>query len=531
MPSITLNQYRDGLGILRGSNFPIDPDNSWKTAPAYHLDQQYPLVASYPIIDSAGPMARCFWANTHYDYSIYFETAYGQPPFRDTLITSPSSAFLGSGGKTQEFTRTPVAGLSGYWLFEQPDDFGKVTIPNMTQGQVENIALRREDSAGDTFIFFLTVTCDDTKWKFGDASAPDETGTGTFASPFKTYQQFHNLASANNFLFHFKAGDYFVHNGTPGNNASISSTNGATYVCEPGVNFDCDDGHFTGGRDDMYFENVNFRGGRSATANVKLMQWTTRTHRTTYVGCTGQDIPTGDISTQDNPTMIAFWSVGGATPHEDIVMRNCSIDSSCRSPMMITFTCARVTVNNCHGYTLNMPPQNISGTDRYVGMFFNFKDATSSICMRFSTCNGVTNNGFVNFANQTSVYADKQVFEYNYLDYTGNSMFAPLIWNQNGGAPQYKGTNQFAQKNTLICGTTVPVASYSNGTGGEKMKSAGTIWKSSNANFYSNTAGGEDFGTTNVKVSTIEANGGLSLGDLAENAGYRGHQIISTLVT
>jgi len=518
-------------GLLDPNYYPVNPDNRWKTASIYQLDQKYPLVAAYPLTSAADPMARCFWANTHYDYSIYFETAFGQPPFRDTLISSPASAYLGSGGKTQEFTRTAVAGLSGYYKYTQPSNFGKLTWPNATQGEVGNFVFRREDSAGDTFLFFLTVTCDDTKWKFGDASAPDETGDGSFADPSKTYAQFHNLASANNFLFHFAAGDYAIHNGTPGNNASITSTNGATYILEDGANFVCDDGHFTGGRDDMYFDGVNFKGGRAATANVKLMQWTTRTHRTTYIDCSGQDIPTGDISTQDNPAMIAFWSVGGATPHTDIVMRNCSIDSSCLSPMLITFTCSNVTVNNCVGDALDMPPQNISGTDRYVGMFINFKDATSNICTRFCTVDGVTNNGFFNYANQTSQYADKQVFEYNYLDYTGNSSFAPLIWNQNGGAPNYKGTNQFAQKNTIIGGTTVPVASFSNGVGGEKMKAAGTIWKSTNVNFYSNTAGGEDFGTTNVKVTALNPDGSLDAADLAANAGFRGHEIISTLVT
>lgn len=528
---IVLGDLNQINGIYRSGYPAINPDNRWKTAGAFHLDQIYPMEAAYPLSSAAGPMARFKWASTHFNYVIPVVSSFGQPPYRDTLISSPSSAFLGDGGKVQEFTRTPVAGLAGYYKFTKPSNYGFVTWPNATQDEVGSFVLLREDSVGDFYIFGWSATCDDTKWKHGDASAPDETGTGSFASPFKTYQQFHSLASASNFLFHFADGDYAIHNGTPGNNASISSTNGATYVSEGAVNFVFDDGHFTGGRDDMYFGGVNFKGGRAATTNVKPMQWTTRTRRSTYVGCTGEDIPTGDISTQDNPAMTAYWSVGGSTPHEDIVFKNCSIDSSCRSPMLITFTCVRVTVDDCHGYTLNMPAQNISGTDRYVGMLVNFKDATSSICMRFCTVNGITNNGFVNFGNQTTIYATKQVFEYNFLDYTGNSLYAPLLWNQNGGSPQYKGTNQFAQKNTIIGGTTVPVGSFSNGVGGEKLKVGGTIWKSSNSNFYSNTDGGEDFGTTNVKVATLEGDGGLSSGDLAANAGYRGYQIMSTLVS
>jgi hypothetical protein len=507
-------------GKLQSGYRPVNPDNSWRIASAYRLDHSYDMTAVHPRADEAGSMAYFKWADTKSSYKCRFSWFGGEPPFRLTLLISPSGATIG-GVTEQTFTRTLDATVAAMYVHTVPNNFAEIDwLPSVGQsGNTYNFSVLVEDQDGRQLTIPWSTTVDDTKFKYFDSAAGSDANAGTFELPYQTIAFGFGIASSNNYIFKLKDGSYALNQSTASNKCRTIIGIGSAAV------LDTSDGGISGNFDDFAIINCDIDGSPVTSGHFKPINVQSRSRRIVFHKLRFKNIvPT---SHGDNASCIFTVGLGApsATKHEYLSITECSADSTVRAQMVCTYSCDYVVVDNCVGLGINIP------VSPYGAKFIHFKDQSSNVSCRFTNCSGVTDNIMVSFANQYPQNAYNQECIYTKVNYTGNSAQAAISWNGQGTTSPYKGTSQYLMRASIRGGTQKPIGSESLGTGGEKLNISSCVWSSSDI-FYK-TEGGEEFGTASAQITDAQWDGSMNMAAAvrAANLGYRGAEIASTLVT
>lgn len=167
------------------------------------------LVISRPQNVDLHANDRIFWAHPDFAYNIRAAVTGGVRPFKHTLFENVPS------GMTININT------------------GEINWPNPT-GTATNIGLRVEDSVGGIVESHWTIVTDATRFKFVDASASDDSGTGAIGSPWKTLGKAQDTGTASTILV-FRTGTYDVRAGSGVVISDGNSTRWGTLLDRPSM--------------------------------------------------------------------------------------------------------------------------------------------------------------------------------------------------------------------------------------------------------------------------------------------------------
>lgn len=449
-------------GKLRSLYPALNPINVYKTASAYTPTITPFQMRATTMLPKSGADAYHKWASTKFQYKARVAWTGGQPPFRVTLVDGPDGMTMGASGLEQTMTRTLDGSAIGVYYHTLPaNNFTVLWSPSAGDSGTTNLVMIMvEDNAGSLLLFRYYVTVDDTKYIFVDASAPDDTGTGTWASPKKLFSSAHNNP---NKICAYKDGTYAVTFG--GLNNSDNKVRNHIGIGS-NVVFDMTAQQFGASTSatDIAFINIEFNGCLSATANPRVFNMNGKTDRIIFFGCRWESVNKGTTG-NDNPACIFFGNLGsgGPTPalplslsHTNITLAECSVDTSVSVQQIVCFSVTGVLVEQC---TATMPTTAISSNGGYwLHMKDSCNQATIRYCVGTGSVDNGAGNGFIGFSNQTAYHCGQQEVICNTL-YTNNASgvvfnLQALIAGNTGIGQNIGAVNQRVVRNTLISTTS-----------------------------------------------------------------------------
>lgn len=495
----------------------INQNNNWKVAAPYRLDHVFDMIAVHPRHVDAGTMAYFKWADTKSEYVCRPSWFGGEPPFRLTLLTAPTGATIG-GGTEQTFTRT-LSAHAGIYTHSLPNDYATIRwTPTVGQhGSTNKFQLLVEDQTGAFLILTWYVAVDDTKFKYFDSVNGNNANAGTFAAPYQTFGYgYASVASANNYIYKYKAGTYNVHNGTSGNDAAFDSSHCKSHIgIEAGVIFDVSGGNFSGGTDDIHIANVKITGGRTDKANVRQIDIGSKSARTTLNRIAFDTTELGNQSVVDNPCGYLPADLSGANYHEYMSMTDCTLSAASKAAMAVLFSVKNYIVENC---------SSVEGNMAAIGsaMSLHLKGRCYNGTTRFTDLVSNAPNGVMWVSNQTP--ADCLNTDINYCRLTNTTSTTGAVIRLNSQVLSgSKPAGQYVQRCSLAAATIVPLK-MEDFVGGDDVNYGGILWQGTSSTLDGGSTGGTSLTTTSAKVADINT---LS----ADDIGIRGWVIASTLVS
>lgn len=536
--TISLSLQKNPISkILDSAYYPVDPNNSWKVASAYDIFDDLDIELIHPRSDATSPIARWKWMHWDDVYEVYFEFVGGRPPYRFSILSAPENVYLGASGtaKSQVFDFVQDPDVAGMYTLEMPDDFGLIRCePTVAQrGQSLRIVVRLEDMAGRVNDYSFTPTVDTPaapKFRYLNSAAGNNANAGTKASPLQTFPHAYNLSDSANFIHVFENGTYYISDGS-GGNATVDGKPKSFIGRGSGTVLDMSVASFTGSPTDVFFDNLKFDGGRPTEANPRQCNWNGRFDRYFMQRCSASNNPIGTQTSQDNPCWVFCPdSAGWGTQSKWFGMRDCHIDSTSKTAMCILFKIENGIIRKCTGFNLNMDGHIPLGKNP-VGMFINPKGKITNFEVSYCEASGFTNNSFLSWMNQNPENCTKQRTRFCKFDYTGNTMFAPIVYNSQAEAVGSRGTDQRVERCSIKAGA-LPVISTKGGVGGEPVKVSGIIYSTSDA-FLSNPANATQVNTTSLQITAGQFDSSMNIVAAlkAANLGIRGGQTASTLVS
>lgn len=524
--------------VLDSAYYPVDPSSSWKVASAYDITDDVDIEIIHPRVEAASPVARWKWAHWDDTYEVFFEFTGGRPPYRGSLLVAPNGAYLGATGtaRSQVFNFVADPDFLGMYTLDMPDDFGLIRwAPTEAQrGLSHRFVFRLEDMAGRVVDYPFTVTVDTPaapKFRHVNSVIGNNANAGTKALPFQTWQHIYSLPDAGDYIYVFDGGLYTINDGTPGNNAFVSATKPRSFICRNGAKFDMSTGHFTGSPTDVFFDNVEFDGGRGTDANVRICSWNSRFDRLFYQRCKARNTPLGTQTSQDNPTIIFTPDNASWANHSNYFgLRNFDMDSSCKVGALILFSIEHVIVRKCNFNQINFDGH-VPLAKPPIAIPIAMKDSCTNAEISYCNISGFTNNSFINWMNQSPENSHKQRTRFCKLDYTGNTMFAPISYNAQASAVGSRGTDQRVERCSIRSGSQ-PVFVLYGGAGGEPVKISGIIYSTTGA-FLTDPAQATLVDATNVQISDNQFDNNMNMISALKSAnlGIRGGQMATTLVS
>lgn len=543
--SVAMNRVS---GKLRSLYPALNPSNAYKTATAYTPTISPFMMRPTTMLPESGADSYHKWASTKFQYKARVAWTGGKPPFRVTLVNCPSGMTMGSSGFEQTMTRTlDLFAPSVYFHTLAANNCAVLWTPSAGDAGTTNLVMIMvEDNEGSLLLFRYYVTVDDTKFIFVDAAAPDDTGTGTWASPKKLFSSAHNNA---NKICAYKEGTYAVTFG--GLNNSDNRVRSHIGIGS-NVVFDMTAQQFgtSSSAADIAFVNIEFNGCLSATANPRVFNMNGKTDRILFWGCRWKSVTKGTVGS-DNPACIFFGNLGsgGTTPtlplslsHTNITLSDCSVDTSVSVQQIVCFSVTGVLIEQCTG---DMPTTAINSNG---GCWLHMKDSCNQTTVRYCTGTGSVNNGagdgFIAFSNQTAFHCDQQ--EVLCCTLSINDAY-PIAFNKqalvagNTGIGQNIGAvNQRVVRNTFISTTSyapVVMARWGALAGMEPVVIQDNLLVTDSAGGVIDSGGSNSDGYTlvgdNTKRATSNVDGSYKLtGSLrVSSLGKVGAEIASTLVS
>lgn len=504
-------------GKLRSLYPAINPDNAWKIASPYRLDHVFPISLVHPRQNDSGSMAYFKWADTKSEYVCRPSWFGGEPPFRLTLVNAPAGMTIG-GGTEQTFTRT-LSAHAGIYTHSLPNDYATIRwSPTVGQhGNTYTVTLLVEDQTGGTLLITWTVTVDDTKFKYFDSVSGNNANAGTFAAPYQTFGYgYASVASAQNYIYKYKAGTYTIHSGVVENDASFDSTHCKSHIgITAGVIFDCTYGEFSGGLSDICLMNLKLTGGQPARSNVRQVNLTNRSDRA-YINRVEFDTTEGGTQSPfaDNPCGIMFSNID-PNWHYNVSITDCNLSATSTTGMYILFAVRDSIVENTTASGINISTTN----GDIIG---HFKDGCYNVGLRFSDYSGDPAGGVFFVSNQTPSRALNSDINYCRFVTTGSTYGATIRWNAQVPALENMPAGQYIQRCSIDANTVKPIKMEDSGAG-SKVNYSGILWDSTWSTIDGGSTGGQSVGQTSVKVADINS---ISSDDI----GKRGWVIASTLV-
>lgn len=271
---------------------------------------------------SPGTGSRYLWACQYFDYNVAFVPMGGSPPYRFAL----------SGSSTTGVTLTAIApGWNPHAYLWAEISIDRTVFTSGTRV----FTVECVDQEGTSITRALTVTHDDTKFIFVDASV-SSSGDGTFASPLKTIQDWYTTSSTDstyaNKICVYRTGTYTVSEFSFANDGvqsmRLDSAKPRGHIVYPGdtvtwsMGANCSTG--TGGASDWYIRGMRLTGGASSTNIVRLFSMLGTCNRL-MLHEIHFDGPTNGSNTTDNTS--CFYSSGaGAKSKSNITMVDCQWD-------------------------------------------------------------------------------------------------------------------------------------------------------------------------------------------------------------
>jgi len=502
-------------GKLRSLYPAINPDNSWKIAAPYRLDHVFSLSLVHPRQADAGSMAYFKWADTKSEYVCRPSWFGGEPPFRLTLVNAPAGMTIG-GGTEQTFTRT-LSAHAGIYTHSLPNDYATIRWqPTAGQhGNTYTVTLLVEDQTGGTLLITWTVTVDDTKFKYFDAVSGSDGNAGTFASPYQTFGFGYNLASAQNYIYKYKAGTYNVHNGTTGNNAAFDSAHCKSHIgIAAGVVMNTSGGHFSSGTADIYMANMQINGTRSDVLG-RQFYLDAQCNQLTF---NRVDFLTTSLGSNSGDNPCAVFTGNLVSPyHNNISITDCTLNSASVSAMYVLFGVKNGVVENTYSSGATIPASN----GAFIG---HFKDSSYNLGLRFSDYSGDCANGPFSVSNQAPSRCLNSDINYCRFQTIGSVFGATLRWNAQQSGADVLPAGQYMQRCSIDANTVIPSKFEKFATGTNLVNYSGCLWQGTSSTIDGGSTGGQSVGTTSVKVADINS---LS----ADDIGKRGWVIASTLVS
>lgn len=403
------------------------PNSAWILTKATQYGAKLALYPQYPRpTGEVSSFSSHLFAHSTMTYELYPKAFGGCWPYRWSLITGPAGMAIGN-----ELDRTSDSGLT---LHTVGSSYGKVTWAGAKSGS-HSVVIRCTDQLGSTVDFSFTLTVDDTKFVFLDASAADDSGSGTLASPKKTF--------AGAFTSGFTGRTMVLRTGTytaadVGLDVGFAkATRPTAMINYPGETpvIDCSsklfrDGAVNGAADDLLVRGINFDNARGSDDDVRVLHFTAQQQRMTFQKNTFSNIPRG-ATAGDNPGCITvFQQFAGQSNH--LTITDNTLTSTALSSLSIWFTTDRVLFES-----------NTAANNATAKALMNAKDSTNNVCVRNNKITGVILNAGLLFNNQTTSGTNQECC-WNTVVGSGG---AGINWNQqritSGGGPYWDYANSY----------------------------------------------------------------------------------------
>lgn len=509
--------------IILGDLHSIDgggTDKSWLIAEPYRLEHRFDMVAVHPAPNETDDHYSR-WADTYTEYNVRLCIQGGEPPFRFEILEGPDGCFLGNGGKVQTFTRTPSAEVPNMYIHTLPQKYAQLRWKPTADdiGYSGRIVVSVKDQGGQVLIFNIPVTVDNSRFRYISENGSDA-ANGMWGTPYKSVSHVYSLANTQGLIFKFLPGTYPITEDIALSSSKCKSWIG---VSENSVYFQLFNGVISAGGFGVTFKNINLEHGNITAANARLCNWSGITSNFHSSGCVFNQTFSGNIGT-DNPAGTFFVGVDPQI-HENVSVVDFTVADSNLAQITCFFSVVNSLVEN--GKAVNATNYVPSNGNNIV----HFKHACRNATIRF--CDFVSNaDHLVSFANQNPSLADKQEAIFNRLVRTDPSaIYWPLGFNiQPTGAP-YKGTNQWAERNTIYSATNAAIGTRSNGTEttGTPVNVAGNVWTAPGGLKHGNEGeGGVVVGVNNYNAVDART---LTTAEIQATLGVSGAVIASTLVS
>lgn len=396
--------------------------------------------------DTNNKLAYYRYNHSEMDYKVRINVEGLAYPLKFELITSPAGATIGS-----ELVRSidPATGKTLHSRFQQ---YGIVKWLNPTAG-TETFTARITDQDGTTLDISWTTTQDDTKFAFVGSvggNTPNDANDGTFENPLETFVAglWKSSDSDNTFVGKqavFAEGTYPIHSGTAPSSPILNSVfKPIVYRAfnDEAVTFGTDTGHWrTGGgsSEDLAVIDIECDGSRTDLANNRIFNMQNTFGRNVFWGVSFKNITIGTSGT-DNPCCIGYFS--NVTKRNDLVCVDCSIDSTVKVQLFLTFASNGVLVENNSGENLNIPASNGAHV-------IQIKDDTDNVTVRANNFSGFVADGVIEMSNQNTggqPIIENQEVCWNIVSSTSNN--PPIQWNTEIGSPDAVNTHDY--KNSVI---------------------------------------------------------------------------------
>lgn len=507
-------------GYLTGGYVPIDPDNAWRIASAFRL-QRTDTLAMVTHLSSAGSMAAWRWASTNHEYRTRLGFRGGEPPFRVTLLESPTSAKVGVAGKQQVWTRTQSLVDPNLYIHSMPSRMNEISwSPSLSDvGTTQKFRVRIESADGQVLEHIFYAGVDNSKFYYFSPTGSDS-NSGLFGSPWQTFGKGYSTAGGQNRIHCYYAGTYNVHNGTPGNDAAFDSTHCLSHIgIEDGVIFNTDGGSLSAGIADISLINITTTGGNPAmqSGNVRQINLTNRSNRFYSWKVTGDTTVIGNNG-GDNPACIFLADLSSSIFHEDVAILDCVTPATAKTQHNVLFQVDKFIIENLVSLSPTLPASN-------GPVIFGLKDGVRNGTVRMCDIVASTPNLLTNWYSQDWVNCGNIDMHYcRFVNLNTASNVTMSFNDQVDTAPKEKPINYWVQRCSIDALNGTPF-SFKNYTGlGYPVNYSANLWKSTASTIDGGTTGGLSVGTSSLKVSDIN---NIS----AANLGVRGHLIASTLVT
>ena len=409
--------------------------------------------------DTNGALAYYRHNHSQMDYKVRICVKGMSWPFKYELVTAPAGATIGS-----ELTRTldPATGLT---VHTWNDDYAIVKWLNPTAG-THTFTVRVTDQEGLTEEVTWTTTQDDSKFVFVDSVNGNDTNSGAIASPLATVHTGVWKLDDNDTTFVgrqlvFRAGTYPIYATAPNTSPVMDNTKKPiTWRAFDGevATMDTTQGHFRDtngtGLYDISFIGLRLSGSRSDLNNNRMFNLLRPVHRGLFWGMSFANTTVGNVGT-DNPCSIGFYD-NNATPHLDLAVVDCTLESTAKTQLHVTFSTRYFLSENNVIDNPNLPLSNGAAA-------INLKDDTSEATVRHNRVTGTYVLAGLIVPNQNSVGAGRisnQEVCYNtvVVTMTGDGGVA-LHVNQAASTPNAENLNIY--RNTVVSTVGAALGFYS----------------------------------------------------------------------
>lgn len=534
-----------GTGKLQWDFIPGDPSLLYRTAPSYTpIDTGFQMVATSHLL-SSGVDTYHKWASSKFTYKSRLCWFGGQAPFRITMIDSPASSFIGTGGKTQSMTRSLDAAVPLVYNHILPTDWAVVSWP-VTPAELGTTGFFKvlvEDNKGAQLIFRFSVNADDSKFIFVDGISGNDSNSGTWDLPKLTFD---NARVQTGKIAAYKtAANYPVVDGDASNSSGyVKSHIGLV----DGVEFNTTAEQFGASyaASDLAYINITFNGSVTANANCRVMNYGSKIDRSTWWKCKFKNVSVGTVG-NDNPACMFFGNQAGAQDSAPTLPAShannylnviaCEKETSVLTQLFTMFSTRYVCVEENRIFCPSTATVSNGGTG------LNFKASGNYISCRFNYGEGAVSNGdtlgagLITFANQASYQCKFQEACYNVLrPITGRGISFQGGGTLAGGAGQTIGIEQvYCYRNTIISqndGTPMAIARWPAGQEAITLENNLLVSAGATSIHTAGTTGGHTSvgDNSNHPQSYADAQYKLTTANRPTMLGIVGAEIASTLV-